>query len=170
MVPLFAFAFLRAEARWRHCGDGESGICFNYPAYLPYPIAQGVGIHTLAFFPAAILGQLPDSIDCCNHQRNRPQLLRYIITTLSVTVCWSLLGLWMERRLVSRCPLPKGRFVRVGMMLLLGIALLLSFGVTQAIRGGWEGPTAPYTSIFLPLLVGLLIGSELLTIPAPRHD
>jgi len=166
MVPLFLLAFLRVETRWRRCKAGESGACFNYPSYLPYPAAQAIGIHALVLLPAAVLQQLPDSIDCCNHYRGRPQLSRYIITTLSVTIFWGLLGLWIERLLTARRLSSRRRLARFGMLLLLGLAVVLGIGILRAIHGFWHGPLAPDSAVIPVLLLEVLIAAELTSIPA----
>ena len=96
----------------------------------------------------------------------RPQVTRYIITALSVTVFWGLLGLWIERLLAARRLSSKPRLARFGMLLLLGLALVLGMGFIRAIHGFWHGPLEPDSAVIPVLLLEVLIAAELTSIAA----
>ena len=151
MIPLFLLAFIRAEIQWRKCPEG---ICFSYPNYLNYESRQALDLHWPALLPAALLNQLPESINADSDRPPRTQILRYVITVGSVIAIWCLVGRWWERLLCGRRLSAHRRKLRWSILLLVGVVSLLGpLILYEGIRGGYEGPTITDAACIFPTML-----------------
>jgi hypothetical protein len=122
--------------------------------YLNYESWQALDLHWPALLPAALLNQLPESINPDYDRAPRTQRLRYIITVGSVTAIWWLVGRWWERLLYGRRVSAQRRKLRWSILLLVGVLSLLGpLFLYQGIRGGYEGPTITDAACIFPLML-----------------
>jgi len=154
MVPLFLLTFIRADVRWRECQNGAQSICFPYPMYLDYESQQGLDLHWPALLPAALLNQLPDSINPNLDRPSRTQGLRYVIAVGGVIAIWWLVGWWWERLLCGRRLSAHRRKLRWCILLMVGaLGLLGPLILYEGIRGGYEGPTITDAACLFPSML-----------------
>lgn len=147
MTAMFLVSLARAEMRWAACNAEDAEICFAFPIYLPYEVHQGLSLHGIALFPAAVAHSLPGSI---SGERSLPWL-RIAATAISVFVTWWLIGVWWER-LRSGFSMPTwARWILWPVVGLVGPAIC--FGVALGIRGGWHGATNTTAGFVMPILL-----------------
>lgn len=161
MVPLFLLTFIRADVQWRECLNGAQSMCFPYPMYLNYESRQALDLHWPALLPAALLNQLPESINPDYDRAPRTQRLRYIITVGSVTAIWWLVGRWWERLLYGRRLSAQRRKLRWSILLLVGVLSLLGpLFLYQGMRGGYEGPAITDAACIFPSMLMVMSLAE----------
>ncbi len=167
MCTMFAVTFVRAELRWRACSNDEiKTVCFSYPNYLRYETRQALDLHWLMLSPAAVLGQLPDSLRPDIDKSTHEQWFRYAIAAVSVFVCWCLVGLWWERLLSGGRLSSQRRGIRIVVWAAIGIfAAIVGLVLYLGIRGGYEGSSMTDAGLVLPSMLIVMALAELGVVP-----